>query len=253
MNEYRTDAGTKRAKIVYFAPSWIRAIAMVGCAGFLLIAMRALLFTETEARFTCTRDESGRGTCEHTVTFLGRVERESFEARSLEGARLEEADKKGVYRALILVGGKHITFSHATSREELPAMARQIDDFAHDQTQRHLDVHLGGPFPTTVRFSALAVAIAVVLVFEAMRRFPRRRLVLDEESGAARLERRWLRRWVPEWSRPLSDLRGARMLRGARSSSVVVDTERDGVVYVVEASRAHDPAVDEINDFVCGK
>ena len=249
---YREGAREKRKKVVSFAPSPSRRIGVVVGVIAALMFVPSWIITERDASFTCTRDASGNGTCEHVVRHALYSNRETFDARDVRAAKLEGVKGKNgkSYRVHVDVAGHDVILADFSMKDDRAIAARQIDTFAHDETARTLDARVEGQLAFMSLMVALTFALGAFVAIGSLRHYPRRRLVLDEESGLASLEKRRLGAWRTEWMTPLSEVRGAAMERSGKTWRVVVDTKTDGRVAVVEEAREYDPAIATVAEFM---
>jgi len=252
---YREDAREKRKKVVDFRPSTMRGLG-VGIAGVMaLVFVPAALVAQRDASLTCTRDASGQGTCEHVIRHPFYTSRETFDVRTLRSAVLEQTRGKNgmVYRVHVWFGDRDVVLADYTSRTDHRMAASQIDAFAHTPSVASLDARVEGQGLVVSLLLGAMVVFASVIVLGAMRACPHRRLMLDEASGLALLERRSFFRWKHEWSLPLSELRGAAMEQVGKSWRVAIDTQNDGRVTVVQDAREYEPAIQEVESFIRGE
>lgn len=95
--------------------------------------------------------------------------------------------------------------------------------------------------PVDAVFGAIIVALGAAILVRLVNRFPRRRLVLDEEANVVQLESRSLFRWRAGWAIGLEELREVSTAHETRD--VVLTTRNDERVTIVEDSLRDDDEV----------
>jgi len=253
---YRDDAREKRRAVIAFRTTWRRfAGPILGALLAVSMAYAWLFIGEREVTFRCTRDERGEGTCEHAVHYVAWQRLETLDVRQIRGARVQVGHGKSgpTYRTFLNVEGIERPLGEVSDASEQLGVAAAIDRFARDPSERTLDERYGSTRQFIlmtvffIMFCALGVAVAIGTRYMTAPR----RLVLDENTNTATLERKLLFEWSRVWAVPLDSVRGARVLRAAKGFlTIVVDTNDDGALTADDATSEDDPAVRAITRFV---
>ena len=252
---YRQPAREKRRAVIAFSTSAARIAGPLFGALIAGAMLYAWLFTgERDVHFRCTRDERGAGACEHVVRYVAVDRRETFDVRSVRGARVQMGQGKSgpTYRTFVNVGGVEHAMGQTSPDPEQSSFAAAIDAFARDGSARTLDVgYECRQLTLSTVFTLFFVGLGVAIIIGTRRIAGPRRLVLDEAANVATLEQKVFFRWRKLWAVELDSVVGARHVRDKKGFiNVVIDTKNDGALVADTAVPKSDATVSEVTRFL---
>lgn len=161
---------------------------------FGLVGLGMLFSVSSWSRFTCSRDDAGKGSCVYL-----RHSPIGEEATRWDVARLRMARADGRVLVVVFDASERRMFDDdRATHDTQEARARRVGEFVRDDSQHALRIDDGadGGMQT---FAALVALFGAAILFGANAMYPARRLLLDEASGTARFEHRaWWLRWIED-------------------------------------------------------
>jgi len=191
---------------------------------FGLVGLGMLFSTSSWSRFTCSRDDAGKGSCVYIRHSPIGEEATRWDVERLRRARLDG-------RKLVIVfegSERHVLDEDRVDRATQEARARRVDEFVRDESQHALRLDDDGEGKLQFLGSFMALFGAAIL-FGANKMYPSRRLLLDEASGTARFEHRAWMRWIQDETMPIGEV--AAIKRKIAS----YEPERDDALLELEA------------------
>jgi hypothetical protein len=197
---YRTsDEVSHRTAAIGIAPSQTWWWGMTFGLLFGLVGLGMLFSASNWSRFTCTRDEAGKGMCVYVEHHPFGEKATRWDVTTLRKARID------AHRLVIVFEGSERTLFDVENSTTQTERMRRVDEFVADSARPTLVIY-DDDSVASPKLAAFIALFGVAILFGTNAKFPFRRLVLDERSGTARFERRAWLRWREELTIPIGEV-----------------------------------------------